>query len=65
MEKHILAEQEDFTTWWNRLYDLAVDRHMDNTLLDQKYHKIDWEDGLTIIQVLEERLTIHRERMSK
>jgi hypothetical protein len=64
MEKHILAEQEDFTTWWTRLYDLAVDRHMDSLLLDQKYHKTDWEEGLTIVQVLENRLNIHLERMS-
>lgn len=64
MEKHILAQQEDFTTWWNHLYDLAVNLHMDSLLLDPKHHKADWEDGLTIRHVLEERLTIHRERIA-
>lgn len=37
---------------------------MDSLLLDQKHHKADWEDGLTIFEVLENRLNIHIERMS-
>lgn len=64
MEKHTLAQQEDFTTWWNHLYDLAVNLRMDSLLLEQKHHKADWEEGMTIIQVLEERLTIHLNRIA-
>jgi hypothetical protein len=52
----MVAEQESFDAWWQRLVALASDQNREKYLCTRGYHLMDWRAKLEPNEVIEYRI---------